>query len=336
MDWSKSIPADPAFTPIKHTLLGRFRHENVAIRTAANQRVIAYMGNDLTDGHVYKFVSDRTYTPGSAANRGPAPVKRAALCRGSSMPMAPASGESLSDHAAAAESRLVDTDHSGWRHDPWSRCTRLGRIVTDAFRAANLIGATPTGRPEDVEVHPLDNSVFIAFTAAATLGANLFSNIYGEIWRIVEVGDGTGTTFTWGRWKAGGPNDPAQAGRAFAAPDNLSFDSAGNMWLVTDMSSAVLNSDTRYTSFANNGMFFIPTSGPDAGIAFQFCSGPCEAELTGPAWTPNQHTLFLAIQHPGEQSGARTGASLALRGSNWPSGRLNAPPRPGVVAIRRA
>jgi secreted PhoX family phosphatase len=211
----------------------------------------------------------------------------------------------------------------------------LGAIVTDAFRAANLIGATPTGRPEDVEVHPLDNSVFIAFTAAATLGASLFSNIYGEIWRLVEIGDGTGTTFTWQRWKAGGPNDPNQAGRVFAAPDNVSFDSAGNMWVVTDMSSSVLNSDTRYTAFANNGMFFIPTSGPDAGIAFQFCSGPSESELTGPSWTPDQHTLFLAIQHPGEQNGTRTGASLANRGSNWPSGRLNGPPRPGVVSIRR-
>jgi secreted PhoX family phosphatase len=97
----------------------------------------------------------------------------------------------------------------------------------------------------------------------------------------------------------------------------------------------VLNGDSRYTAFANNGMFFIPTSGPNAGIAFQFCSGPSECELTGPGWTPDEHTLFLAVQHPGEQSGARTGQSPELRGSNWPAGRLNAWPRPGVVAIRR-
>ena len=26
---------------------------------------------------------------------------------------------------------------------------------------------------------------------------------------------------------------------------------------------------------------------------------PCESELTGPSWTPDEQTLFLAVQHPG-------------------------------------
>jgi secreted PhoX family phosphatase len=137
------------------------------------------------------------------------------------------------------------------------------------------------------------------------------------------------------RWKAGGPNDSEQAGRVFAAPDNLSFDKAGNLWVITDISSSRLNSDARYKAFMNNGMFFVPTSGVNAGIASQFASGPCESELTGPSWTPDEHTLFLAVQHPGEVNGIRTGAVAAPKGSNWPGGRLNDPPRPGVVAIRR-
>jgi secreted PhoX family phosphatase len=212
----------------------------------------------------------------------------------------------------------------------------LGAIVTDAFIACNLMGATPCGRPEDVEVHPHDGSVFIAFTAGATAPNNLFPNYQGEIWRIVEEGGGTGTRFTWMRWKAGGPNDPAQAGRVFAAPDNLSFDRAGNMWVVTDISSGRLNTDPRYRVFMNNGMFFIPTSGPDAGIARQFASAPCEAELTGPSWTPDEETLFLSVQHPGELHGIRTATMAAPRGSNWPSGRIGAPPLPAVVAIARS
>lgn len=328
-------PLDPAWTPIKHTMLGRFRHENVAIRTAAGQHVVAYMGDDRTDGHVYKFISTGRYVPGSAANRGTllssgrlyAAVFHAdgtgewrelagstALQpnAGASVPIIPAGATTLGQ---------VYTD--------------LGSIVTDAFQASNLIGATPTGRPEGVEVHPLDHSVYIAFTASARLGAPLFSNVHGELWRLVDEGDGTGTRFTWMRWKAGGPNDAAQAGRVFAAPDNLAFDRAGNMWVVTDISSTRLNADARYTTFQNNGMFFVPTSGPNAGIASQFASAPCEAELTGPSWTPNQQTMFLSVQHPGEVNGIRTGAMAAPRGSNWPSRRLNGPPRPGVVSIRR-
>ena len=156
----------------------------------------------------------------------------------------------------------------------------------------------------------MDKSVFIAFTASATAQNSLFTNIYGELVRIVEgSGDGQGTTFTWQRWKAGGPNDASQAGHVFAAPDNLSFDKAANMWVVTDISSANLNGgNANYTAFKNNGLFFIPTAGQHSGTAFQFASGPCECELTGPSWTPDETTLFLAIQHPGEVNGTRAAA----------------------------
>ena len=129
--------------------------------------------------------------------------------------------------------------------------------------------------------------------------------------------------------------DPSRAGHNLAAPDNLSFDPAGNLWVVTDISTTRLNADARYTTFQNNGMFFVPTSGPDAGVALQFASAPCESELTGPSWTPDRQTLFLAIQHPGEAYGMRTAALTPPKGSNWPGGRVNDPPRPGVVSIRR-
>ena len=177
--------------------------------------------------------------------------------------------------------------------------------------------------------------MFIAFTAAATAPGSLFPNYHGEIWRIIEDSDGTGLRFTWMRWKAGGPNDAAQAGRVFAAPDNLCFDRRGNIWVVTDISSSRLNTDARYRVFMNNGMFMIPTAGPEAGIARQFASAPCEAELTGPSWTPDERTLFLSVQHPGEVHGIRTATMAAPKGSNWPGRAVGAPPRPAVVAISR-
>lgn len=53
-------PKDPTFRPVKHTALGRFRHENVAMRCEAGNKLICYMGDDRRAGHTWKFVSKET------------------------------------------------------------------------------------------------------------------------------------------------------------------------------------------------------------------------------------------------------------------------------------
>ena len=327
-------PRDPGWTPVKHTMLGRFRHENVAIRTDGDGHVVAYMGDDIVNGHVYKFISTGRYTPGDTRSRG-------TLLSAGRLFAAVFNADGTGEWRKLAGSTLLRPNPSSAHPRIPRRATTLGQvyadqgaIVTDAFHASNLIGATPTGRPEDIEVHPIDRSVYIAFTAAATARGSLFANLYGEIWRIVDEDEGAGTRFMWMRWKAGGPNDPSQAGHVFAAPDNLSFEPAGHLWIVSDITSSRLNAHPAYTAFANNGMFFVPASGPDAGVALQFASAPCEAELAGPSWTADRTTLFLSVQHPGEASGMRTAAVTPPRGSNWPAGRVGQPPRPAVVSIR--
>lgn len=327
-------PLDPSFTPIKHTAMGRFRHENVALRAEAGRPVIAYMGDDRIDGHVYKFVSARPFVPGSPENRG-------TLLADGRLFAAVFDADGTGTWRELAPSTPLEP-LAGSPHPPVPAGARTladvyrdqGAIVTDAFHASNLIGATPCGRPEDLEVHPADKAVFIAFTASAERGADLFSNPYGQLWRIEDEGHGTGHRFTWRRFLSGGPNDDSRAGRVLAAPDNLSFDQAGNLWVITDMSSKVLaGDDPGYSAFGNNGVFVIPVNGSEAGMPRQFASGPAECELTGPSWTPDEQTLFLAVQHPGERHGARL--TSTGKGSNWPSGRIGEMPRPGVVAIRR-
>jgi secreted PhoX family phosphatase len=76
-------------------------------------------------------------------------------------------------------------------------------------------------------------------------------------------------------------------------------------------------------------------TGAGRGLPGQFASMPCEAEPTGPAFGPGEQVLFLSVQHPGERFGTRTDATAAPRGSNWPHGKVGAPPQPAVVAIRR-
>ena len=186
-------------------MLGRFRHENVAIRAEAGRPVVAYMGDDRTNGHVYRFVSEVNYVPSSDGNRGSV-LSRGHLYAAVFRPDGTGEWREI-----AGASPLRPTPGTAVPTIPAGATTLgqvysdLGAMVTDAFRAANLIGATPTGRPEDVEVHPLDKSVYIAFTGNATAPGNLFPNVYGEIWRIEDTDDGTGTYFTWMRWKAGGP-----------------------------------------------------------------------------------------------------------------------------------
>jgi hypothetical protein len=88
----------------------------------------------------------------------------------------------------------------------------------------------------------------------------------------------------------------------------------------------------------------VPRSGPNAGVAFRFANMPAEAEATGPYFTPDESTLFIAVQHPGEESGE--GGSPAVYEdpstftSYWPRGNKStgqnpATPLPSVVAIYR-
>lgn len=176
--------------------------------------------------------------------------------------------------------------------------------------------ATPSDRPEDCEVHPLDGSLYVALTNNTRHG-----NFYGQIVRLLEDGDdAAGESFRFEIFLTGGP----QSG--LAAPDNLAFDRQGNLWVVTDISTAGVNQGA-YQSFGNNGLFVAPTAGPSAGDAFQFAPSPVDSELTEPWFTPNGSTLFLSVQHPGENS-----ASVTLQTSHWPDGG-KATSRPGVVAI---
>src|SRR5919112_5904018 len=54
-------PLDPHSTPVKHTALGRFKHEGANVIVARSGHVVAYMGDDERFDYMYKFVSDRRY-----------------------------------------------------------------------------------------------------------------------------------------------------------------------------------------------------------------------------------------------------------------------------------
>lgn len=329
-------PFDPSVAPVKHTALGRFRHENVGLRCIPGRPLAAYMGDDRTGGHVWKYVSHEDYVPGDRA-RAKSLLSAGRLFVARFRPDGRGEWRPL-DLSTRLDPNIDPKDPKPFM-PRWAR--RLGdcyasqaAVLIDAYQAANAVGGSACGRPEDVEVHPVDGSVFIAFTASSARPGP-WDNPYGEVWRLVERhGDVRAREFTWSRFAVGGPAGEGGPGRVFTQPDNLLFDRRGDLWMTTDISSHLINAREDYLPFRNSGVFQVPVTGPERGRPRQFASLPCEAEPTGPAWAPDEEALFLSIQHPGERHGMRTEAAAGPRGSNWPHGRLGAPPQPAVVAVR--
>lgn len=341
-------PLDPASTPIKRTALGRFAHEGASPVIARNGRVAVYMGDDDKFEYVYKFVSDGRFDANDrAANRnllerGTLYVARFdANGRGRWLPLVFDPKGPL--NAAAGFRSQAD-------------------VLIKARMAAYLLGATPMDRPEDVEANPTTGRIYIACTrnesrtlepGTVTYGgreidtapnpANPRSvNVSGHIIEITEAGDDhTALEFSWEVFLLAGdpsggrlvteldqvkPDSAYYAGYANAtdlspigSPDNIGFDRAGNLWIVTDGSQP---------HGGNNGCWATPTTGPNRGRLQQFMSGPVGCEVCGCQFSPDDETLFISIQHPGE------GGTTAEPRSHWPDGG-NSQPRASVIAIRK-
>lgn len=60
-------PWDPQSTPVKHSALGRFKHEGANIHVADDGTVVAYTGDDERFDYLYKFVSAKKIRPGRDA-----------------------------------------------------------------------------------------------------------------------------------------------------------------------------------------------------------------------------------------------------------------------------
>lgn len=328
-------PYDPSFVGRKHTALGRFRHENTAFRARPNKPFVLYMGDDRNDGAVYKFVSDLPYRPGRRS-------ENLRILESGTLYVARWEPDGRRRFDAPDGTLLTATEGTGW----WREVTEEELVDTHVRIAAAVgndewIAHYATNRPEDVEVGE-DGSVWIALTNNS--GTN---DVHGSIRRFVEHGNdatavGEDHPFEWEDYAAGGRSDDAGIGEeGFSSPDNLVFDRAGNLWIVTDISSGTLNQPGRPQTFhANNAVFMIP-AGQEAGeaTAFRFANMPIQSEGTGPYFTPDEQTLFVNVQHPGENS-AGDPASTAGYTSYWPKGNKTAEqtpakPIPATVAITK-
>ena len=115
--------------------------------------------------------------------------------------------------------------------------------------------------------------------------------------------------------------DAARFNARFACPDNACIDPSGRLWVSTD--------GAEHTIGVPDGLYGVETTGHHRGEARRLFSAPPGAEVTGPCFTEDGRTLFIAVQHPGEAWNGDPGKS------NWPDFVPGHPPRPGVLVIRR-
>lgn len=325
-------PFDPQSQPVKHTALGRFKHEGAAVTLSADQRVVVYMGDDERNEYIYKFVSDGTYAPGNrAANmrlleRGTLYVAKF-NSDGSGEWIALVHGQNGLDAAAGFASQA--------------------EVLVHARAAGDKVGATRMDRPEWIAIHPTSREVYCTLTNNSQRGTEKgpavdaanprAKNVYGHIIRWREQGENpVATAFAWDIFVLCG--DPTMTeedkkgtikGDVFGSPDGLWFDTRGVLWIQTDISTSVLNKG-EYANIGNNQML---AADPKTADIRRFLTGPRGCEITGVIMTPDDKTMFVNIQHPGETSGERNDPAQPTAVSSWPDGKDR--PRSATVVIRK-
>ncbi|TCZ65414.1 PhoX family protein [Roseicella aquatilis] len=323
-------PYDPESVPVKRTALGRFKHEGCTHAVCPDGRVAFYSGDDERFDYLYKFVTARPWNPRDRA------ANRDLLDEGTL-------------HVAKFEAdgtlRWLPLVQGGGPLTPENGFHTQGDVVIEARRAADLLGATPMDRPEDVETNPVNGRVYVMLTNNSSRKPEQVNpanprpaNIHGHVVEIIPPGAGTARVdhaaevARWGIFIAGGKPgiDPgAQYHRAISnegwlsCPDNCAFDSKGRIWIATD--------GAPITSGVADGLYAADTAGPGRALTRLFYQAPSGAEVCGPKFTPDDRTVFLAIQHPGEDAGS----TFEQPSTRWPDFREGAPPRPSVIAIVR-
>ncbi|MBS7837642.1 PhoX family protein [Wohlfahrtiimonas chitiniclastica] len=327
-------PTDPNATPIKHTALGRFKHEGAELTIAPTGQIVAYMGDDQRFEYIYKFVSKDAFDPKKGK-------QNSQLLDEGTLYVARFNEDGSGDWLPLIYGKNGLTAANGFHHQ--------GDVVINARKAADIVGATKMDRPEWIAANPLvPGSIYCTLTNNSNRGKEGYpdvdaanpraNNLFGHIihWDE-ENGNGATDAFTWdilalaGRDQTTARNHMANhRGDLFGSPDGLKFDHNGLLWVQTDVSTSTLNQH-EYAGMGNNQMLVVD---PEEGYFKRFLTGPNGAEITGIAFTPDNQTLFVNIQHPGEPPKGNADPNNPNQYSSWPN-HHNRRPRSATVVIQR-
>jgi secreted PhoX family phosphatase len=316
-------PYDPDSTPVKRTALGRNKHEGAFVHVTRGNRVVVYMGDDQRFEYVYKFVSADSHEAMRAQRRSPLDEGTLYVAK-------------FNDDGSGAWLPLV---HGQGPLTAENGFANQGDVLVKTRLAADALGATPMDRPEWTSVDPNTGMVYLTLTnnsrRTSASGPNprvltdedgkVIGNPWGQIVRWQEAGnDHTATRFAWdlfvlaGQGRDSGDQSTVQEQDAFGSPDGMWVDPESRVWIQTD---------GRQPEGANDQMLaanpFVTDSAGTPEIK-RFLTGVKECEITGVITTPDQGTMFVNIQHPGEDGG-----------STWPRLDGITTPRAATVVITK-
>jgi secreted PhoX family phosphatase len=361
-------PFNPRSTPVKRTAMGRFKHESAMVVVDGENNVAFYMGDDERNEYVYKFVCARKYNPKNrAANRDMLDHGTLYVARfnedgsGQWLPLVHGqNGLTAANGFASQAEVLIKTrqaadfvgatmmDRPEWTaahpvtgevYLTLTNNNRRGGLPASSNKADGTTGAGSARPPVDAANPRPDND-------------------YGHIIRWRDAGqDVTATAFEWDIFVQCGDKLTSKTlsssytagefggqsvgyegninGDDYGAPDGLWFDREGRLWIQTDQAGNATG------DWANIGGNVMMCADPSTGVTKRFLTAPKNSEVTGIAGTPDGKTLFVGLQHPGEDWSASF-----TDNSTWPDSGANGPttasglgqvfkPRSGIVVITK-
>ncbi|WP_300061146.1 PhoX family phosphatase [uncultured Roseobacter sp.] len=329
-------PRNPDATPIKHTAMGRCRHEGAETTISSSGKLVIYSGDDNRFDYLYKYVSTEDVTEENS-------VFGSSLMSDGTLYVARFDADGTITWMPLVHGEGPLTAENGFNDQ--------GDVMIDTRLAADLLGATPMDRPEDANPGP-NGTAYVMLTNNTRRQPDQVNaanprpeSSFGHIIEIKE--DGEDHASPKGTWsilvKCGDPtieevgaqwNPETSENGWFGSPDNCAIDTEGRLWISTDQGSSWGKTGK------SDGLYALETQGDLRGHSKLFFRCPVGGELCGPYFHDSGETLFLAVQHPGTDGtkdfkGFERDSTFEDPATRWPDFDPAMPPRPSVVVVTK-
>ena len=360
-------PSNPKSKPIKRTALGRFKHESAGLAIDKHNRVAFYMGDDERNEYVYKFVcTNKLNKRNMRANRD--------MLDNGTLYVAKFNTDGTGEWIALVHGQNGLIAENGFANQ--AEVVIKARQAGDLLGATMMDRPEwTTVHPTTGEVYltltnnsrrgntPVSNNKVDGTTSAGSANPAVNAanprpdNDYGHIIRWRELDNKvTALAFEWDIFVQAGDKSTAKTlgssytnaeanatpvgyagniqGDDFGAPDGAWIDQNGRLWIQTDQAG---DAKGDWVNIGGNSML---CANPQTGETRRFLTAPPHAEVTGVIATPDGKTMFVGIQHPGEDW-----VNEFTDNSTWPDNAANGAttmsplgaikPRSGIVVITK-